>query len=103
MRVDDKRKERRVTFARGVAVHIMAIDGTWRRACTMEDISTIGTKLSTEESIAGLNLTEFFLLLSTTGLAFRRCSLAWVNGNQFGVTFVTPPRKQKKHQLNRTG
>jgi hypothetical protein len=28
------------------------------------------------------------LLLSSTGLAYRRCSLAWVNGAQIGVKFL---------------
>jgi len=29
----------------------------------------------------GLALKEFFLLLSSTGLAYRRCRLDWVNGD----------------------
>ena len=39
-------------------------------------------------SIEGLQLSEFFLVLSSTGLAYRRCRLAWVNGDQIGVTFL---------------
>ena len=39
-------------------------------------------------SIEGLQLTEFFLVLSSTGLAYRRCQLAWVNGDQIGVIFL---------------
>jgi hypothetical protein len=94
MEKENERKEKRVTFARGFDVHIMAIDGTWRRACTMNDVSESGAKLTTKSPIAGLNLSQFFLLLSTTGLAFRRCSLAWVNGDQIGVNFDTGgPRK----------
>jgi len=84
---ENQRKEKRVAFARGVDVHIMAIDGTWRKACTMNDVSQSGAKLTTKSPIAGLNLSQFFLLLSTTGLAFRRCSLAWINGDQIGVNF----------------
>lgn len=57
---ENQRKEKRVAFARGVAVHIMAIDGTWRRACVMNDVSESGAKLTTKSSIAGLSLTEFF-------------------------------------------
>jgi len=37
----------------------MAIDGTWRRACTIKDISDTGAKLSVESSIDGLPLKEF--------------------------------------------
>jgi hypothetical protein len=39
-----------------------------------------GARLSVEGSGEGLLLKEFFLLLSSTGLAYRRCQLAWVNG-----------------------
>jgi DTW domain-containing protein YfiP len=38
--IGDKRKIRRVKFQRGVPAHMMAIDGTWRRACKMEDVQT---------------------------------------------------------------
>lgn len=91
---ENKRKERRVTFARGVDVHIMAIDGTWRRVCVMHDVSATGAMLTTMSPIAGLNLSEFFLLLSTTGLAYRRCSLAWINGDQIGVSFHIVPQSK---------
>jgi hypothetical protein len=36
----------------------------------------------------GLHLKEFFLLLSSTGLAYRRCELVWVRGEQIGVSFL---------------
>ena len=49
-----------------------------------------------EGSIQGLNLKEFFLLLSSTGLAYRRCELAWVNGDQIGVNFLRHGDKKKK-------
>jgi hypothetical protein len=42
-----------------------------------------------------LNLKEFFLLLSTMGNAYRRCQLAWVNGDQVGVYFLKPGNKKK--------
>jgi len=92
------RQSDRVGFARGVGVHIMAIDGTWRRQCTMLDISTTGARLQMEGSIEGLNLTEFFLLLSTTGLAFRRCELVRVNGDEIGVRFL----KEKTAKTRKT-
>jgi hypothetical protein len=96
MATDEHRKESRVTFARGFDVWIMAIDGTWRRECVMKDASETGAQLITKHSIRGLNLKEFFLLLSTTGLAFRRCELAWVNGDQLGVNFLRPGRKSSR-------
>jgi hypothetical protein len=94
--VTERRKGERVTFERGIAAHMMGIDGTWRRDCTMEDISETGAKLTVEGSVEGLHLKEFFLLLSSTGLAYRRCELAWVNGDQLGVNFLKPADKRKK-------
>lgn len=78
-----------------VPVYLMAIDGTWRRNCTMDDVSEVGAKLKVEESIEGLQLKEFFLLLSSTGLAYRRCELAWVNGDQIGARFIAQPNKKR--------
>src|SRR3954454_22094008 len=92
----ERRKGERVIFERGIAAHMMGIDGTWRRECMMEDISETGAKLSVEGSVEGLQLKEFFLLLSSTGLAYRRCELAWVNGDQIGVNFLKTDEKKKK-------
>ena len=75
---------------------MMGIDGTWRRDCIMEDVSETGAKLTVEGSVEGLHLKEFFLLLSSTGLAYRRCELAWVNGDQIGVNFLKQGDKKKK-------
>jgi hypothetical protein len=47
----------------------------------------MGAKLEFEVSIAELKLKEFFLQISTSGV-FRRCELAWVNGEQIGVHFL---------------
>jgi hypothetical protein len=66
----------------------VAIDGTWRRACSVLDVSESGAKMSVEGPKEGLPLKEFFLLLSSTGLAYRRCELVWVNGGQIGVKFL---------------
>jgi len=93
--VSERRKGERITFERGINAHMMGIDGTWRRSCSVEDISEIGAKLTVEGSIEGLNLKEFFLLLSSTGLAYRRCELGWVNGDQVGVNFLKPENKKK--------
>jgi hypothetical protein len=91
----ERRKGERVTFERGIPAQMMGIDGTWRRECMMEDISETGAKLSVEGSVEGLHLKEFFLLLSSTGLAYRRCELAWVNGDQIGVNFLKTGDKKR--------
>jgi hypothetical protein len=92
----ERRSDHRVVFERGFPAVMMGIDGTWRRACVLEDVSETGAKLTVESSIEGLHLTEFFLLLSSTGLAYRRCELGWVNGDQIGVNFLKPSDKKKK-------
>jgi len=92
----ERRTGERVTFERGYTAQMMGIDGTWRRNCTMEDVSETGAKLTVEGSVEGLHLKEFFLLLSSTGLAYRRCELSWVNGEQIGVNFLKQIDKKKK-------
>jgi len=92
----EQRRAHRVVFERGFSANMMAIDGTWRRPCTVEDVSNTGAKLTVAGSIEGLPLKEFFLVLSTMGQAYRRCQLAWVNGDQVGVVFIKPGDKKKK-------
>ena len=101
MAAAERRKGERVTFERGFPAHMMGIDGTWRRACMMEDISETGAKLTVDGSVEGLHLKEFFLLLSSTGLAYRRCELSWVNGDQIGVNFLKPADAGKKKKAKR--
>jgi hypothetical protein len=98
------RKSERVDFERGIRVWIMGIDGTWRRDSMMIDVSHTGARLRIEGSLEGLDLKEFFLLLSSTGLAYRRCKLARVAGNEIGVAFLERDKfKKKKAEKNRPG
>jgi hypothetical protein len=90
------RKSDRVDFDRGIPVYMMGIDGTWRRDCTMIDVSQTGARLRIEGSLEGIDLREFFLLLSSTGLAFRRCKLVRVDGEQIGVQFLERDKTRKK-------
>lgn len=94
--IPDKRKAVRVSFEKGVPVHIVAIDGTWQRRCKMADASDAGALLEVEGSLAGLDAKEFFLMLSMNGVAYRRCETAWVNGTQLGVNFLKPDAAPKK-------
>lgn len=86
----------RVIFGRGYNVWIMAIDGTWRRSCVLKAVSSHDAELILETSIEGLNLKEFFLLLSSTGLAYRRCELVKVNGAQIDIRFLNTKGNKKK-------
>ncbi len=62
-----------------------------------------GARLSVE-GLAGLQLSEFFLLLSSVGVAYRRCKLVWLNGALLGVAFIShgrgkPTDKGREEQL----
>lgn len=86
--MSDQKEPGRVSFDRGLPANIMAIDGTWRRACAIRDVSDVDATLTVEGSVQGLNLAEFFLLLSSTGLAYRRCRLERINGDTMTVSFM---------------
>ena len=92
---EENKGPERVTFSRGYSVCIMGIDGTWRRDCTLNAISDNDAILTVEGSIQGLNLKEFFLLLSSTGLAYRRCELVRVNGAEIDVQFLQGKNKKR--------
>ena len=93
---EDNKAPERVTFSRGYGVCIMGIDGTWRRDCLLNAISDNDAVLTVEGSVQGLNLKEFFLLLSSTGLAYRRCELVRVNGSEMDVQFLKGKNKKKR-------
>src|SRR5690242_5081882 len=84
-----------VKFEHGVPARLIGIDGTWRRECTVLEVSDEGASLTVLSPITGIQLSEFFLSFSSIGLAFRRCKLAWVNGEQLGVTFLNHGRRSK--------
>jgi len=50
----------------------------------------VGARLSVEGPIDELEMKEFFLLLSSTGLAYRRCRMVRRTANQVGVEFLKP-------------
>ena len=93
---EDTKGTERVTFSRGYDVCLMAIDGTWRRDCELNWISDTDATLTVEGSIQGLNLKEFFLLLSSTGLAYRRCELVRVNGTEMDIRFLRGKHAKKR-------
>ena len=96
------RKSERIEFERGIDVYIMGIDGTWRRDGKMHDVSQTGARLTVNGSLQGIDLKEFFLLLSSTGLAYRRCRMVRLAGDQIGVEFLKPTtEKSKKATIER--
>ena len=92
----ESRRDMRVRFDHVRPVNLMGVDGTWRRSCVLLDVSQSGAKLQIEGSPDVLRAREFFLLLSSTGLAFRRCGLVWVDGTQVGVKFTSLDKKGRK-------
>ena len=91
----DGRKAQRVKMDQKQPVNLMGSDGTWRRSCVLLDISQSGAKIEVEGTLDVLRAKEFFLLLSSTGLAYRRCELVWIDGATAGVHFVTADGKKK--------
>lgn len=111
----ERRRYERVQFGRGYTARIMAIDGTWQRECRIGDVSDTGAKLKVRGSLDTIDTKEFFLVLSPTGKAFRRCERIWISGSEFGVRFlkdspadVRPPaakpaRRRRPHQASQLG
>jgi hypothetical protein len=91
----DGRKALRVRMDHKQSVNLMGSDGTWRRSCVLLDVSQSGAKIEVEGTLDVLQAKEFFLLLSSTGLAYRRCELVWIDGTTAGVHFVTADGKKK--------
>ena len=89
------RKSERVRMEHRHDVNLVSVDGTWRRRCALLDVSATGARLDVEGTLEVLKAGEFFLLLSSTGLAFRRCKLVRVDGATVGVRFVTESKKKK--------
>ena len=82
-----------MNFQRAYSANLMGVDGTWRRACSVMDVSSTGARLEIEGTTDVLGAKEFFLLLSSTGLVFRRCQLVWIDGATAGVQFLTNDKK----------
>jgi hypothetical protein len=81
------RKSQRVAFSKGIDATVISIDGTFKRACTVMDISHSGARIGLSDD-SGFDLTEFFLLMSTRGAVHRRCRIVRRYGNEIGVIFV---------------
>ncbi|MFT6671779.1 MAG: hypothetical protein ACJAVZ_003261 [Afipia broomeae] len=67
----------------------------------MLDVSETGVLLRVLGSLAGLDLKEFFLVLSSRGTAHRRCALAWLEGERLGAGFVKDKIEKKKNAFKR--
>ena len=64
----------------------------------MPDIVPNLLHLSSEvRDVAELLEPALDLVLSATGMAFRRCELVWVNGPHVGIRFIAEKKKEKGH------
>jgi len=93
------RKADRVRLENKYPVNLMGVDGTWRRSCLLVDVSATGARLEVDGTLDVLKAQEFFLILSTTGLAFRRCELVRIDGSEVGVRFIAD-KKTKGRPIN---
>ncbi|MCS3725720.1 PilZ domain-containing protein [Bradyrhizobium betae] len=91
----DGRKALRVRMDHKLSVNLMGSDGTWRRSCVLLDVSQSGAKIEVEGTLDVLQAKEFFMLLSSTGLAYRRCELVWIDGTTAGVHFISADGKKR--------
>jgi PilZ domain-containing protein len=96
----ENRGASRVRFDHTHRVNLMAVDGTWRRSCLLLDASASGAKLEIDGPADVLQSKEFFLVLSSTGLAFRRCERVWVDGSQIGVRYIENDKGKKPRFAN---
>jgi hypothetical protein len=95
----NNRKSDRVQFQHSFGANLMGVDGTWRRGCNLLDVSSTGARLEIEGTTDVLKAKEFFLVLSSTGLAFRRCELVWIDGTTVGIRFMVGTKPPKKGVL----
>jgi hypothetical protein len=78
----DKRKQRRrpIRYTAWLALAPDELIG-----CELSDISDTGARIDVEDTT---NIPDgFFLFLSSTGAARRRCSVIWRKPHQLGVKF----------------
>ena len=92
------RKADRVRLENKYPVNLMGVDGTWRRSCVLVDVSATGARLKVDGSLEVLKAQEFFLILSSTGLAFRRCELVRIDGSEVGVRFVVDKKTKGRRR-----
>jgi hypothetical protein len=63
-----QQKADRVHFQHERSVNLMGVDGTWRRACILKDVSATGARLEVEGSTHVLKSREFFMVLSCSAV-----------------------------------
>src|SRR5215831_16965307 len=105
--VSERRNFTRVQFGRGYSAKIMAIDGTWHRECKIGDVSDTGAKLQIHGRVDNIDMREFFLVLTESGSAHRRCERIWLNGDEIGVRFLKdmsgrPSRPGRREPVRQT-
>jgi hypothetical protein len=67
MATSQRRKTPRVVFEKAIDVFIMGIDGTWRRDCSMEDVSQTGASRHKRRLIWQKRRIENLLLFTVSG------------------------------------
>jgi hypothetical protein len=79
-----------IHFDPPLRARLMGVDRTWSRDCFLLEVSDNGMQFQFEGLTDGT--LEFFLVLSACRQpSFRRCKLAWINGDRIGVSFEKKP------------
>ncbi len=87
--VRDRRKPSdRVAFEPPRSATILSVDGTWSCPCRLLEISETGAHLAVSVALPATTLTEFFLLLTSTGSVYRRCAFASLHAGAMDVVFL---------------
>jgi len=94
------RKADRVRLERKYPVNLMGGDAACRQRRRLVDVSVTGARLEVDGTLDVLKAQEFFLILSTTGLAFRRCELVRIDGSEVGVRFIADKKPKGRPAIS---
>jgi hypothetical protein len=88
--VSNRRITQRVEFGAHLGMRMVALDGSWSRSCSIDNVSETGARLTVNEKFDSLDLREFWLFLAQNGKARRRCCKVWQDAHRIGVHFLKP-------------
>jgi hypothetical protein len=88
----NNRKSDRVQFQRAFPANLMGVDGTWRRSCELQDVSSTGARLIIEGSTDVLQAKEFFWCCRRRGWRSGAANwFGWTVQPQASVSFNIRP------------
>jgi hypothetical protein len=76
-----------IHFDPPLPARLMGVDGTWSRDCFLLEVSHTGVQQLQFEGLTDCTVEFFFVLPVCRQPSFRRCKLAWIDGDRIGVSF----------------